>query len=753
MDSLLLEAYSQSINIFKFSPELHHTFLNDQISVGNKIRHHDTHPNLDYVEPQNDPGTQPTFFNHQISITNKIRRQDPYQDLDHVPSIDPNHDLGLIPGVIPDGEITEVPDFSDACLKYMTEILMEEGLEDTPSNLEDYNALQATEKALYDALGEAYPPSSNQFPPFLTQSVECPEDAFYYSPTTHGNDDHATTNQNVAGSNWAMLGHSRFLPSESNSHSSAASIFVDDAVNGLMHSPVGTLLATEATSEGNVDWNTESFKYVPNITGKCKPGGEGGRLCRVGNNEVVHELRGRKNHHRDDSDCQDLRSNKHIAAYDEECIQMEQYDDILLCWQFKDGISVSNNRSFRYVKLPQNGNFEGSKGRSTRGKRQSSNKEEIVDLTTLLTQCAQAVASFDIRTANDLLQQIRQHSSSHGDSNQRLANYLADGLEARLAGTGAQLSADVHLMPFSGVDALKANQVFASAVPFKRTSYFLANHTILKLAQTATRIHIVDFGIFYGFQWPCFIQKLSKRPNGPPELRITGIDFPQRGFRPAKVVEETGRRLAGYCDRFNVPFKYHSIAQKWETIRPEDLKIDKDELVVVNCMYQSTTLLDETVDVNSPRDAFLGLVKNLNPDLFIQGTINVGLSAPFFITRFREAMFFYSSVFDLFEATITCEDHARLVMERDLHGKALLNVIACEGAERVVRPETYKQWQIRMLRSGFRQLPLNQELVSRAKDTVKANYHKDFVVGEDSHWMLQGWKGRILFTLSCWKPA
>ncbi|KAK3006892.1 hypothetical protein RJ639_009581 [Escallonia herrerae] len=40
-----------------------------------------------------------------------------------------------------------------------------------------------------------------------------------------------------------------------------------------------------------------------------------------------------------------------------------------------------------------------------------------------------------------------------------------------------------------------------------------------------------------------------------------------------------------------------------------------------------------------------------------------------------------------------------------------MNVIACEGAERIERPETYKQWQVRNLRAGFRQLPLNDEIL------------------------------------------
>ena len=82
-----------------------------------------------------------------------------------------------------------------------------------------------------------------------------------------------------------------------------------------------------------------------------------------------------------------------------------------------------------------------------------------------------------------------------------------------------------------------------------------------------------------------------------------------------------------------------------------------------------------------------------------------------------------------------------------------MNVIACEGSERVERPETYRQWQVRNLNAGFRQLPLNQELTKKLKTKVKLGYHKDFLVDEDGNWLLQGWKGRVLFASSCWIPA
>lgn len=133
--------------------------------------------------------------------------------------------------------------------------------------------------------------------------------------------------------------------------------------------------------------------------------------------------------------------------------------------------------------------------------------------------------------------------------------------------------------------------------------------------------------------------------------------------------------------------------------------------------------------------------------------MNGAYNAPFFITRFREAVFFFSTLFDMFETILPSDIPERRLVERELLGREAMNVIACEDAERIERPETYKQWQYRNMRAGFTQLPLNKEILKMAKERVKACYHKDFVIDEDSQWLLQAWKGRIVFALSSWKPS
>jgi hypothetical protein len=298
---------------------------------------------------------------------------------------------------------------------------------------------------------------------------------------------------------------------------------------------------------------------------------------------------------------------------------------------------------------------------------------------------------------------------------------------------------------------LKAYQLYMATICFKKVPFLFSNITICNAALGKKKIHIVDYGIQYGFQWPCLLRMMSGREGGPPEVRITGIDLPQPGFRPQERIEETGRRLSKYASEFNVPFKYQAIAAaKMESLRKEDLNIDPEETLIVNCLFQFKNLMDESVVIESPRDIVLNNIRKMHPHTFIHAVVNGSFSAPFFVTRFREVLYFYSALFDILDTTTPRNNEQRMLIEQNMFGRAALNVIACEGTDRVERPETYKQWQVRNQRAGLKQLPLNPGVIDRVRDKVKNNYHKDFVIDVDHRWLLSGWKGRILYAISTW---
>ncbi|KAI4324417.1 hypothetical protein MLD38_029909 [Melastoma candidum] len=658
----------------------------------------------------------------------------------------------------PSDDFQEDCDFSDTVLRYISQILMEEDMEDKSCMLQESLDLQAAERPFYEAIGKKYPPSPRQVPCYGQEDG--------YGGLLDGDLTHQYDEYDIFSLEERFQVYGTFQSSRSSSTSLISS------VDGLVESPSSTLLVPDLGGENQsikqfIRGVEEASKFLPvgkellanfELNGGCldqkvRPDEAAAKLER--RDEMPSVSRVRKNTHSEGLG-EEERSSKQAAVFIDSPLRSDKFDIVLLTTPpggpnhitllqeaLQDGASGNTLR---------NGLSNGSNAGKGRGRRQNG-KKQVVDLRTLLVSCAQAVAVDDHVSMNKLLQKIRQHASPFGDANQRLAHCLANGLEARQAGTGSQIYKGLISKRTCAADVLKAYHLLLASCPFRKMSNFISNKTIMKMASNSMRIHIIDFGILYGFQWPTLIQRIAARPGGPPRVRITGVDFPQPGFRPAERVEETGRRLEAYAESFNVPFEYNAIAKKWETVKIEDLKIEEGEYLAVTCIYRSENLLDESISTDSSRKLVLDLIRKISPDIFIHGIVNGSYNAPFFVTRFREALFHFSAMFDILETIVPRENPERMLIEKEIFGREAMNVVACEGFERVERPETYKQWQVRNMRAGFTQVPFDREIVQQAIEKVRSSYHKDFLIDEDSRWLMQGWKGRIIYCLSCWKPA
>ncbi|XP_059429252.1 scarecrow-like protein 14, partial [Corylus avellana] len=469
--------------------------------------------------------------------------------------------VGTSPGVDSTSDDTE---FSETVLKYIGQILTEDNIDDKPCLFYDPLGLKVTEKSFYDALGQKYSPSPNlhqEEPTYINLNWGSPDDVFSASTGgDYGTNSSSSTNNStdpqwvsdvgeykssfsqvvpgdhVFQSNLQPTNGSQFLANQSNSMTNigdgmellAHNIFTDS--ESVLQFRKGLEEASKFLPRGKqlvVDSGTSMVS--PELKGedqKVELKGQKGER-----ENLPDGLRGRKNHEREDVDVEEGRRNKQSAVYVEDSELTEMFDKVLLSTEAlsllcgnNDNESMQNEAS----KASQpNAQPQGVSGGKSRAKKQGK-KREMVDLRTLLIQCAQAVSTGDIRTANELLKQIRQHSSPYGDGSHRLAHFFANGLEARMVGTGTGTqifysSVISKRIPVSEI--LKAYKVYLSVSPFKRTSLFFATKMIHKVAEKATSLHIIDFGIEYGFHWPLLIHKLSKKAGGPPKLRITGIEL------------------------------------------------------------------------------------------------------------------------------------------------------------------------------------------------------------------------------------
>ncbi|CAD6255535.1 unnamed protein product [Miscanthus lutarioriparius] len=450
---------------------------------------------------------------------------------------------------------------------------------------------------------------------------------------------------------------------------------------------------------------------------------------------LLHDARGRKNRHAaardDDGDPESRRATKLMlpAEMTDEADARRMFDELMI--HERDDTSMKGVQQQGLLAASTDDTDSTQKRTRRRRRRTSAAGDGPVDLHALLLRCAQAVATDDRAAAQDLLAHIRRHSSPTGDAAQRLAHCFAEALEARLAGTSSRLYRSLMLRRTSVADFLRAYRLYMAACCCKKVAFTFSNKTIHDAVAVASgtrrRLHIVDYDLGYGFRWPVLASARRTRSRTPPR----------------------------------VPFEFRGIAAKREDVSPEDLDIDPAaEVLVVISLCHSRLLTDE-IEISvaaatpcrprpSPRDQVLGNIRRMRPDVFIHGVVSGGYGTTYFPTRFREALFYYSAQFDLLDATVPRDSPERLLVERDIFGRAAMNVVACEGTDRVERPQTYRQWQAKNRRAGLRQLPLQADVVKVVMDKVKDNYHRDFVVDEDQGWLVHRWKGRVLYGLSTW---
>ncbi|KAJ3688232.1 hypothetical protein LUZ61_017396 [Rhynchospora tenuis] len=629
----------------------------------------------------------------------------------------------------------EFPDLtSNAVLNYISQMLLEEAMDVKAINYQDEMTLQTTEKSFYDILGQNCPSS---FEGSLLDGTQNQQSCIVCDSAKQNNAIICRPFHAHDGPSWEhplSFDLTSTLPLETPSIWQFPEGF-EESINFLPN--FDKLFVDLDPDQHRVIQKTQDGSPSSSSSTKKK--------------ESSYDPRTKKKPNDSENDLLDGRCQKQLAVYSDAPDESEISDTVLLLFGPK---STEEVRTIHKILQKEIRDEQNEAKASERSMKEDNNhiSKDSVDLSSLLVSCSEAVFTNSRQTAIELMKKIRECSSPTGDSFQRLAYYFIDGLEARLAGSGSEIYRRLVSKYPTLTDILKAYRLYIASCPYVRSSFYLANQTIYNIAKDATRVHIINYGIFHGFQWPSFFEHFSDFNSTPPTIRITVIEEPEPGFRPNKRVEAVGRRLAFYAKQYNVSFEYQGIASKWENVKLEDLSIGKEEKVIVCCLIKSSMLPDETTAICCARDTFLKTIRKIKPHAFIHGISNASYNSPFFLGRFRLALSHYTSWFDMLDSTLPRHNPERVLIEREMIIPDAINTIACEGLDRVDRPETYKQWQARHHRAALEQIPVDSMIIKNMKNFVRECYHKNFFVDEDDRWVLLGWKGRVWYAMSIWKP-
>ncbi|KAF5781065.1 putative transcription factor GRAS family [Helianthus annuus] len=379
----------------------------------------------------------------------------------------------------------------------------------------------------------------------------------------------------------------------------------------------------------------------------------------------------------------------------------------------------------------------------------SGNNDSNINLKQLLIACASALAGNKIHEFENLVERARALVSITGDPIQRLGAYMVEGLVARRELSGSYIYQALKCREPVGEDLLSYMHILYEVCPYLKFGYMAANGAIAEACRSEDRIHIIDFQIGQGTQWMTLLQALAARPGGPPHVRITGIDDPVSKYARGDSLDLVGNRLEFLSEKFKIPIEFHSLPVYAPFVTKEMLDVRPDEALAVNFPFQLHHMPDESVDVNNPRDELLRMVKSLSPKVvtLIEQESNTNTAA--FFPRFLEALDFYSAIFESLDATLARDRKDRINVEQHCLARDIVNVIACEGKERVERHELFRKWRSRLTMAGFKQSPLSGYVNSVIGNLLKC-YSGHYTLVEKDGALLMGWKDRDLMSASAW---
>ncbi|EHA8589927.1 protein SHORT-ROOT [Cocos nucifera] len=370
----------------------------------------------------------------------------------------------------------------------------------------------------------------------------------------------------------------------------------------------------------------------------------------------------------------------------------------------------------------------------------------------LLQECAEAISVKDSSKIHHLLWMLNELASPYGDHDQKLAFYFLQALFCKATESGERCCknlASIVERSHSFESARKVILKFQEVSPWTTFGHVASNGAILEAMEGETNLHIIDISNTYCTQWPAFLEALATRNDDTPSLRLTVVATVGMG---GSVMREIGHRMEKFARLMGVPFEFQvvRVATRLGELKEEDLGLQEDEAVAVNCVGALRRVGVEE------RNDFLHMLCSIQPKVVtvVEEEVDLTSSRSEFVKCFKECLRFYGVFFEMLEESFAPSSNERLVLEREC-SRSILSVLACDenGGGDCERREKGSQWCARLM-EGFSPMSFSDDAIDDVKALLK-RYRPGWSLrpaeGDASGFYLT-WKDEPVVWASAWKP-
>ncbi|CAI9118566.1 OLC1v1020153C1 [Oldenlandia corymbosa var. corymbosa] len=353
--------------------------------------------------------------------------------------------------------------------------------------------------------------------------------------------------------------------------------------------------------------------------------------------------------------------------------------------------------------------------------------------------------------ARNLLRFCQCYASHNGTPLQRVVYYFTEALQEGIAAEKGEMS---FQEPQKGsktsppiiesfTNLLSAMVEYDETLPFCPVTQFTAIQALLDNLGSARRVHVVDFGIRSGTQWPILMQALLNRQECPLEyLKITAVGT------SIEMMEKTGKELSSFAESLNMSFVFKMVVSDLKNLEKHFFELAPNETLAVYSELRLATLLAWPHHLVS----VLETIKKLRPKVIVITEVDSSTNAPVFLDRFNASLSLSAAMFDSLDVCMKQKSESRAIIEGVFLRQSISYLVTSKGDESMHRQESVGFW-----RTLFRKFNIFEMALSNC-----ALYQATLMVKSDPRWssctlerngkgLTVGWKGTPVFSLTVWK--